>query len=111
MAALTKEPRLRRNDTSKGFPHSCKPELRHKAAIMGSGPGKSGRDRRNPATPSRGYTRDAAIRPKNTDRPVFLMGDMLILARRFQVCNSWIVSILASCGRPQQNALVCLRRI
>jgi len=27
------------------------------------------------------------------------MGDMLILARRFQVCNSWIVSILASCGR------------
>jgi len=40
VAALTKEPRLRRNDTSKGFPHSCKPELRHKAAIMGSGPGE-----------------------------------------------------------------------
>ena len=29
----------------------------------------------------------------------FWQGDVLILARRFQICNSPIVSILASCGR------------
>src|SRR5271165_1904903 len=29
----------------------------------------------------------------------FLSGTMLILVLRFRVCNSWIVSILASCGR------------
>jgi hypothetical protein len=29
----------------------------------------------------------------------FWQGDVLILARRFQICNSRIVSILASCGR------------
>ena len=27
------------------------------------------------------------------------MGDELVLVRRFQFCNSWIVSTLASCGR------------
>ena len=32
-------------------------------------------------------------------RPVLLTGEVLILVWRFQFCNSWIVSILASCER------------
>ena len=28
-----------------------------------------------------------------------MTGDVLVLVRRFQVCNSWIVSTLASCRR------------